>query len=227
MKQFIFAFLMMILCLSCGSQPKSLEERASDGDPEAQYKLALRYLDTLLFLNGDGSKLSEGINLLKLSAEQGNSDAQCKLGNSYINGYYGLSQDFDKGLDLLFSSASQDNSGAQFVIAGCYQSGQAVSLDYREAIKWYKLVEEQDDLLKSTAQVNIGICYYNLENYSEAIRWIRKAAEAGLSHAQFLLGISFLTGQGTIQDTQEARKWLQLAAEQGHKYAKTELEKLK
>ena len=214
---------MIILCLSCSGQPKSLEERASDGDPEAQYRLAVRYLDTLLFFNGDGSKLSQGINLLKLAAEQGNSNAQCKLGNSYINGYYGLRQDFEKGLDLLFSSAAQDNPGAQFAIAWCYHNGLAVNKNYMEAIKWYKLVEEHD----VTAQVNIGICYYNLENYNEATRWVRKAAEAGLSHAQFLLGINFLTGQGTIQDTQEAQKWLLLAAEQGHQDAKTVLEQLK
>ena len=226
MKRLLFYFVLFCLVFSCARQVRSIEDRAADGEPEAQYKLAVRYLDTLLFSTGEGRYLSEGVNLLKLSAEQGNSDAQCKLGNSYLNGFYGLPQDFEKGLELLFLSADQGTPEAEFVIALCYHTGQAVAQDYNEAIVWYKRVENHHAQLMSTAQVNIGICHACMKNYEEAVRWYRKAAESGLPYAQFLLGMSFLNGEGVIKDKKEAEKWIRQAAEQGNEYAKIELKKL-
>jgi TPR repeat protein len=50
------------------------------------------------------------------------------------------------------------------------------------------------------------------QDYAEAIKWYRKAAEQGDARAQFNLGNMFRTGKGVPQDYVEAHRWLNLAA---------------
>jgi len=53
------------------------------------------------------------------------------------------------------------------------------------------------------------------KNYAEALKWNRKAAEAGLAGAQHMLGQMYWVGLGVPKDYDEAAKWYQKAAEQG------------
>ena len=52
------------------------------------------------------------------------------------------------------------------------------------------------------------------------MRWYRKAANQGVSAAQFNLGVSYANGTGVGQDHREAVRWFRKAAEQG--YAKAQ-----
>ena len=61
-----------------------------------------------------------------------------------------------------------------------------------------------------------GLRYYDNGNYTEAVKWFRKAAERGDADAQFMLGTFYENGEGVPQDYAEAVKWLRKAAEQGH-----------
>ena len=61
-----------------------------------------------------------------------------------------------------------------------------------------------------------GLEHYDKKNYTEAVKWYRKAAEQGNTQAQFNLGYSYEFGQGVTQDYDEAVKWYRKAAEQGH-----------
>jgi TPR repeat protein len=54
------------------------------------------------------------------------------------------------------------------------------------------------------------------QDYAEAVRWYRKAAEQGDATAQFNLGAMCGTGQGVAQDYAEAVRWYRKAAEQGN-----------
>ena len=45
------------------------------------------------------------------------------------------------------------------------------------------------------------------QNYAEAVKWYRKAAEQGYAEAQFNLGVMYETGEGVAQDYAEALKW--------------------
>jgi hypothetical protein len=53
----------------------------------------------------------------------------------------------------------------------------------------------------------------------EAVRRIRRAAEHGLPHAQFLLGAAYYTGLGVPQNFGQAYIWFSLAAANGEKKA--------
>jgi hypothetical protein len=53
------------------------------------------------------------------------------------------------------------------------------------------------------------------QDYAEAVKWYRLAANQGDAFAQFHLGLMYAKGQGVPQDYAEAVKWYRLAANQG------------
>ena len=52
-------------------------------------------------------------------------------------------------------------------------------------------------------------------NFSEAVKWFRKAADQNYAAAQYNLGIMYLKGEGVSPDSSTAVKWYRQAAEQG------------
>ena len=54
------------------------------------------------------------------------------------------------------------------------------------------------------------------QDYAEAVKWYRKAAEQGNAYGRYWLGRSYAEGKGVAQDYAEAVKWFRAAAEQGH-----------
>ena len=70
----------------------------------------------------------------------------------------------------------------------------------------------------ATAQNNLGEMYrlgHGVpQDYAEAMRWYRRAAEGDLPIAQSNLGTVYLAGLGVRRDYVEAARWYRLAAEQ-------------
>ena len=62
-----------------------------------------------------------------------------------------------------------------------------------------------------------------LRNEGQAAMWYRKAAEQGLTSAQFNLGKMYNDGQGVPQDYRQAVAWFRKAAEQGEASAQFNL----
>ena len=50
------------------------------------------------------------------------------------------------------------------------------------------------------------------QDYVEAVRWYRLAADQEVAGAQFSLGFMYATGQGVPQDDVQAHMWFNLAA---------------
>ncbi len=77
------------------------------------------------------------------------------------------------------------------------------------------------------AQATLGFLYGEglgvPQDYTEAVRWYRKAADQGEAYAQNKLGNRYRLGQGVPQDHVEAVTWYRLAAEQGHAGAQNNL----
>ena len=61
------------------------------------------------------------------------------------------------------------------------------------------------------------------QDYAEAVKWYRKAADQGNAPAQSNLGLMYDKGQGVPQDYAEAVKWFRKAAEQGDAPAQSNL----
>jgi uncharacterized protein len=60
-----------------------------------------------------------------------------------------------------------------------------------------------------------GLAAYKRNDYAEAVKWFRLAAEQGVAQAQYNLGIIYLNGLGVPQDYAETAQWFRQAAEQG------------
>jgi len=77
------------------------------------------------------------------------------------------------------------------------------------------------------AQYNLALMYDNGEgvpqDYAEAVKWYRLAAEQGHAKGQYNLALMYDNGEGVPQDYAEAVKWYRLAAEQGVASAQTNL----
>jgi hypothetical protein len=76
------------------------------------------------------------------------------------------------------------------------------------------------ELGDSHAQYTLGLDYHDgnhglPQDFAEALRWYRKAAEQGFAPAQNNLGALYWMGEGVPQDRAEAVRWHRKAAEQG------------
>ena len=76
------------------------------------------------------------------------------------------------------------------------------------------------NLVLRLAQFSLGQMYFYgngvPQDYQEAAKWFRRAAEQGDAGAQFSLGAVYSTGDGVPQNDAEAKKWYHKAAEQGN-----------
>jgi len=126
----------------------------------------------------------------------------------------------EKVFFLVKKKAEQGNDGAILIIGNCFYSGEGVTINQTEAVRWYKLAAENGN---AVAEYALGSCYANgegvPENKEEAVRWYRLAAEQGLPDAQFMIGTCYTNGEGVLEDKVEAVRWYKLAAEQRYAYA--------
>ena len=76
----------------------------------------------------------------KQPAEEGDAQAQFKLGSLYYKGQ-GVTQSDEKALFWLKKSAKQNYTYAQFFIGAMYFGGFGVGLNYIEADKWFYISE--------------------------------------------------------------------------------------
>jgi hypothetical protein len=113
----------------------------------------------------------------------------------------------------LKARAALGDKSHQLNLGWCYEHGEGVEQDWREAAKWYKLSAEQGH---SLAQQFLGELLFKgghglKQNYGASAKWSRMAADHGMPAAQHLLGNMFLEGLGVTQDYAEAYFWYCLA----------------
>jgi len=88
-------------------------------------------------------------------------------------------------------------------------------------------VQKDDSVTDGQAQLILAFLYYGgrdvAQDYREAAKWFRRAADRGDPAAQFYLGIMYAKGQGVPQDHAEAAKWYRLAADRGNPEAQYNL----
>jgi TPR repeat protein len=80
-------------------------------------------------------------------------------------------------------------------------------------------VGDQKNNVDAEAYFDKGYQFEKDDNYEEAAKWYKKAAELGHAYAQASLGDAYSQGEGVPEDKPEAVKWYKKAAEQGLDYA--------
>jgi TPR repeat protein len=142
------------------------------------------------------------------------------------------------GTKSLIQEAGQGNATAQYELGVSYENGRGVMKHPNVAANWYRKAAEQGH---AEAQYSLGRMYekgwhwtgsfldlldktytYQKEDYNEALKWHRMAADQGNADAQYNLGTMYSEGNGVAKNALEAGRWYRKAAEQGHEKAKTE-----
>lgn len=110
-----------------------LSPLAEQGEPEAQYRLAI------MAQGGLGMVVNElmAYKNMKAAAEAGHAMAQHGLGFMYLEGEC-THQNLPKAVEWFRKAAEQGLAGSQTTLAMLYEEGRGVEKDVEEAQRWYK-----------------------------------------------------------------------------------------
>ena len=180
---------------------------AEQGDAHSQYMLGATYFT--------GTKVQQDLQValkwLRMSAAQGNSNAQILLKNEFMvraaqDSQY---QRFDSPRKT--PSPATANAAPIDDAYASYRRG-----DYAQALELYRPLAAEGN---ANAQNSLGWMYHKgqgvTQNNQEAVKWLKLSAVQGLAYAQSNLGYMYLNGYGVTQDHQDALKLFRLAAAQG------------
>ena len=177
-----------------------------------QYNLANRYYDG----NGIEQDYSKAVEWYRKSAEQGNADAQRKLGDCYYNGDI-VEKDIDEAEKWYTKAAEQQNIYSMRQV-GIIELGKN---NYEEAFKYFIKAAENGD---AEAQNRAAVRYSNGQgvnkNMEKARYWWEKSANQGYEKAQCNLANYYYNGVDTGIDYDKAVFWHKKLADKGYAWNK-------
>lgn len=190
---------------------------ASLGDTAAMYKLGMILLHGTL---GEAKNPREAIGWLRRAAEQADEDNphalhELALLHEMPNGQY-VPYDPYRAKELLTRAAYLGYTQSQYKLAQCYEYGTlGCPVDPRRSIGWYTKAAE-----KGNAEAELALSGWYLtgsegvlvQSDSEAYLWARRAANKGLSKAEYAVGYYAEVGIGIKQDIEFAKRWYMRAA---------------
>ena len=186
--------------------------------------------------HGVTKDIVEKVKLFREAADQGDAEAQAKLGYAYYHGsgvvkdeieayaYLNLvrmtDENVSRNLAILEKDMSPDQIAAGQKRTKELQKEIAAKLATKyaefEAFEGCKAKAEKGDRV---AQFSLGVCYRDgagvAKDEAQAVAWYRKAAEQGDAKAQYILGVCYRIGTGVAKDAVEAVAWFRKAAEKG------------
>ena len=184
---------------------------ARQGDPDTQVNLGVVYD------NGQGvpQNLAQAAFHYRQATTKGNlPSAWHNMGLLYAEGNLGQIKDSKTAFEFFKKAAEQNFAPAQRAVAHALATGQGVSLNLAEAVKWYLRAANLND---AEAQYDLGLCLATSRGVKsdlvEAYKWINlatvspKVRERAIE-ARMLLEMSMTPMQ--IQEGQtRSQQWLQ------------------
>ncbi|QRV86084.1 chitin synthase regulatory factor [Ceratobasidium sp. AG-Ba] len=205
---------------------------ASLGDTAAMYKLGMIFLQGQL---GQQKTPRHAVPWLRRAAEQAdeeNPHALHELGLLHEQpGSQVVVHDEAYAKDLFTRAAQLGYVRSQFKLGTAYEYGQLTCpVDPKRSIAWYSKAAAKGD-----AEAELALSGWYLtgsegvlkQSDHEAYLWARKAANKGLSKAEYAVGYYAEVGIGLKVDIEFAKRWYMRAAAQGNKRAMARLTDLK
>ena len=141
-------------------------------------------------------------------------------------------REYEEAARLYRISADLGFFRAQYALALLYMEGYGVEKDLDAAELWAqkaadqgyeaaaKLVKELQEKQSAAADaLALGINFYEQENYEQAVRHFRTAANADHADAQACLAACYATGEGVERDLDAAELWAKRALDSGDEQA--------
>jgi TPR repeat protein len=149
------------------------------------------------------------LSLLRPLADQGNAQAQFRLGWMYWHGN-GVKPDIAGALQWYRKAAEQGDTRAELSLAAIYWWGMGgVAKDYAETFKWYRRAADQGD---AVAQLSLGKMYEHgagvQQDLVQAYVWISLSKAVNKYSAQSLDRIAAkMTPEQVDQAKRQAAAW--------------------
>ncbi len=130
----------------------------------------------------------------------------------------GVPRDLEKSFSLYFEAANRGDKQAQYIVGGMYFRGMGIERNFPKAFQYLHGAAMKG---KSTPESQKLLGEFFLtghivpQNYEEAVKWYKLAAENGNRDAQSELAFLYFTGKGVEQDFEKAFIWFEKAAYQG------------
>ncbi|KAI0055474.1 HCP-like protein [Artomyces pyxidatus] len=205
---------------------------ASLGDTAAMYKLGMILLQGTL---GEAKNPREAVGWLRRAAEQADEENphalhELALLHEMPNGPF-VAHDPLQAKELYSRAAYLGYTQSQYKLGQCYEYGAlGCPVDPRRSIAWYTKAAEKGN---SEAELALSGWYLTgsegvlKQSDSEAYLWARRAANKGLTKAEYAVGYYAEVGIGIKQDVEFAKRWYMRAAAQGNKRAMNRLTEMK
>ena len=157
----------------------------------------------------DNENYTEAIKYASKAAEEENADSQYLLGICNLYGY-GVTVNKEIATKWFEKAKKQGHKEASKMelIIGLGNMFNKIFNDDND-------YDDDNDEFKIIKFSNRAVLYYNKNNYVEAIKYARKAAEYEDKFAEFILGKCYYDGKGVKQNYPEAVNWLRKAAYKG------------
>jgi TPR repeat protein len=163
----------------------------------------------------------------RTAAEQGNVEAQFRLGRLVHQGGDGLKQDLQMAAKLYESAAEAGNIDAQNWLGYSYQHGIGLEANENSALEWY---QRAADAGHAAAQNNLGLMYLTgkgtSRNHDKAFEYFSKAAAQNEPWGLNNLGGMYEMGWGTAKDRARALELYKQAADLKNPPAKDNYQRL-
>jgi TPR repeat protein len=200
---------------------KWFRRAAEQGHPAAQFALGKMYE----FGAGVPKDLTEAVKLYGKAADQGYAAAQAWLGTTYEAGIGVPQNDILAYKWLSLSNLSMAGLGKKDrdIVAARMTPEQLA--EAQKLVRLYVDAFNANLREKGSAeeQLEMGRRYYLgtevTQDFKEALKWFRLAADKGNAEALRFVGAMFHIGKGVAQDYREAAKWYRLAAQKGDAHA--------
>lgn len=189
---------------------------AKQGDVEAQYQLARLYMEDARLKDDDLA-----FKWLWSAANQGYVKAQYGLGE-----YYAAGGNYDESSKWFVKVASSNDPYYLYKIGEKYFEGRdGLKQDYQKSYQMFMQVAKITGGLGSETFIYadyyylVGLSYYKGLGtgayYSEALRWLTRAADMGGAQAAYHIGQIYRNGQGVRRSLETAVNWFEKAHELG------------
>lgn len=162
----------------------------------------------------------EGVERLRIQAEDGEPYAQLLLGRLYRDGPL-VTPDWMEAR-YWFEQAARELPDAQYALGKLLLADDVEIHDREQGIRWLTQAAENGH---DCAAYRLGKELLKIGSAAEALPWLTMSAEADNPYAEYLLGKLYWEGEAIPQDMGQAVYWLTQAAEQGHPYAQLLLER--
>ena len=201
------------------------KKAAEAGHAEAMGNLGTLYSEGVEEANVAADAV-EALKWYRKGAEAGSAFAMYNYGASLHDGRgcdTNLAEGFRWMKKAYDSNDSEIRDDAQYALAFCYINGEGVEQNYAEG-EGFRLMKGVAEKGENVRAINmVGSLYYygrgTTQNYTEAFKWYREAADHDFPNALRMVGQCYQNGQGVQKDIHEAAEWYERAVEKDNPYA--------